>query len=178
MSQPIHQGEEGERVRVLQRGLNDRLRSHGEKALPVNGKCGPKVIEQSAFAAWFLGALMKTVNAVRGGTISVGGQAIIADPDSRDAAQRKRARERRRPFPPPIPVRPLSATAHGRAAARPPPPRPSQRARSRSSRAASGARLGLAARSFASVAPTRSSFITPMGITPTSTQTPPRASAK
>src|SRR4051794_13316466 len=100
MSQPIHQGQEGERVRVFQRDLNNRLRAHGEKALPVNGKCGPKVIEQSAFAAWFLGTLMKTVNAVRSGTISVGVQAIVADPDSRDAAQRTRARERRgKPFP-------------------------------------------------------------------------------
>lgn len=100
MSKAISIGDDGEHVRVHQRHLNDRLRNHGAKPLPVNGKCGPKVVEQTAFAAWFLGALLQTVESVRAGTIPAGVQRIIANPDSREPAQRRRARERRhQPFP-------------------------------------------------------------------------------
>jgi N-acetylmuramoyl-L-alanine amidase len=100
MSEVIRTNDQGERVRVHQRHLNDRLRAHGNQPIGEDGICGPTTIRQSAFAAWFLGALNTTVNQVSAGTISVGVQNMIADPDSRDAAQRRRARERRgKPFP-------------------------------------------------------------------------------
>jgi hypothetical protein len=95
VSEPIHQGDQGDAVRVFQRHLNDRLRARGEGPMPVNGKAGPKLVERAAFAAWFLGALMETVRTVQAGTVPVGVQQIIADPNSREPAQRRRARERR-----------------------------------------------------------------------------------
>jgi N-acetylmuramoyl-L-alanine amidase len=100
MSETISANDQGERVRAHQRHLNDRLEAHGNQPIAVDGRCGSATIRQSAFAAWFLGALNTTVTQVLGGTISVGVQHIIADPDSRDAKQRRRARERRgKPFP-------------------------------------------------------------------------------
>lgn len=95
MSNVIRANDEGERVRVHQGHLNDRLRAHGNEPIKINGTCGVTTIRQSAFAAWFLGALETTVKQVLAGTISVGVQNIIGDPDSRDAAQRRRARDRR-----------------------------------------------------------------------------------
>ena len=100
MAELIHQGDEGQAVRDFQHHLNDRLRARGEELVPINGKAGPKLIERAAFAAWFLGALMDTVGTVQAGTIPVGVQEIIADPDGREPAQLQRARERRgQPFP-------------------------------------------------------------------------------
>ena len=100
MSQALRLNDRGEHVRVHQDHLNDRLHAHGDRQIEVNGTCDPPTIERSAFAAWFLGALNDTVNAVQGGTISPGVQAMIADPDSREDAQRQRAKERRgHPFP-------------------------------------------------------------------------------
>jgi murein DD-endopeptidase MepM/ murein hydrolase activator NlpD len=95
MSESILLNDHGERVVVHQRHVNDRLRAHGNQPIEADGDCGPLTIRQSAFAAWFLGALDTTVKAVQGGTISVGVQSIIADPDSREDAQRERARARR-----------------------------------------------------------------------------------
>jgi GH25 family lysozyme M1 (1,4-beta-N-acetylmuramidase) len=100
MSEAIRMHDQGENVRVHQRNLNDRLRAHGNAAIDVDGDCGPQTIAQSAFAAWFLGALDATVATVQGGTITVGVQSMTADPDGRDEAQRERAVERRgTPFP-------------------------------------------------------------------------------
>lgn len=99
MSQAFGVNDEGEHVRVHQRHLNDRLRAHGNEPIAVSGTCDSRTIRQSAFAAWFLGALLTTVTQVQDGTISVGVQAMISDPDGRDAAQRRRAQERRgKPF--------------------------------------------------------------------------------
>jgi hypothetical protein len=95
VSEAIHQGDQGDAVRVFQRHLNDRLRARGEQPVPVNGKAGPKLIERTAFAAWFLGALTETVKSVQGGTIPVGVQQIIVAPETREPAQLRRARERR-----------------------------------------------------------------------------------
>ena len=100
MAEPIHQGDEGQAVRDFQHHLNDRLRARGEELVAINGKAGPKLIERAAFGAWFLGALMETVATIQAGTIPVGVQEIIADPDGREPAQLQRARERRgKPFP-------------------------------------------------------------------------------
>jgi hypothetical protein len=100
VAEPIHQGDEDEAVREFQHHLNERLRARGEEPVPINGQAGPKLIERTAFAAWFLGALMETVRTVEAGTITVGVQQLIADPDRRDADQLQRARERRgRQFP-------------------------------------------------------------------------------
>ena len=99
MSEAIHINDRGERVRVYQQHLNDRLHAHGDQSIAVNGTCDPTTIRQSALAAWFLGALGETVTTVQGGTITVGVQQIIADPARREAAQLQRARDRRgKPF--------------------------------------------------------------------------------
>jgi hypothetical protein len=100
MIQAIHQGDRGDAVREFQHHLNDRLRAHGDTLVPINGIAGPQLLGRAAFAAWFLGALMDTVRTVQGGTITVGVEQMIADPDSRDEGQLERARERRgKPFP-------------------------------------------------------------------------------
>jgi hypothetical protein len=100
MSEAFRINDQGERVQVHQRHLNDRLRAHGNQPTDVTGKCDSETVKQSAFAAWFLGALDSTVKEVQDGTIAVGVQRIIAVPDSRDDAQRERARDRRgKPFP-------------------------------------------------------------------------------
>jgi hypothetical protein len=95
MSQAIQINDHGEVVRVYQTHLNDRLRAHGNQPLVPDGRCGGDTIERSAQAAWFLGALEGTIRTVQGGTIPVGLQGIVVDPNSRDAAQRQRASERR-----------------------------------------------------------------------------------
>jgi len=95
MSQAIDVNDQGEHVREYQRHLNDRLRAHGNTPIAVSGKCDSTTVRQSAFAAWFLGALQATVKQVLDGTIGVGVQAMIADPGGRDGAQRRRARDRR-----------------------------------------------------------------------------------
>jgi hypothetical protein len=95
VSEAIHINDHGERVRVHQHHLNDRLHAHGDQPIAVNGNCDPTTIGQSALAAWFLGALGETVTTVRGGTITVGVQQIIADPGRREHAQLQRARDRR-----------------------------------------------------------------------------------
>lgn len=100
MSEAIRANDQGERVRVHQRHLNDRLRAHGNRPIAESGKCDAATIRQSAFAAWFLGALNTTVQQALAGSISVGVQSLISNPDGRDAPQRRRARERRgKPFP-------------------------------------------------------------------------------
>jgi hypothetical protein len=99
MTEAIRLNDHGEVVLVHQRHLNDRLRAHGSQPLDVTGTCDSNTVKRSAFAAWFLGALDSTVEDVQAGTIAVGVQGIIADPDSREDAQRARARDRRgRPF--------------------------------------------------------------------------------
>ena len=100
MAQPIHEGDEGQAVREFQHHLNDRLRARHHEPVPINGEVGPKLIHSAAFAAWFLGALTATVKTVQAGTIPVGVQELIANPDGREPAQLRRARARRdRPFP-------------------------------------------------------------------------------
>lgn len=95
MSKAIRVNDQGEHVRVYQRHLNDRLHAHGEQPIKADGRCGPKTIERSAFAAWFLGALGRTIKTVQSGTITTGVQGIVADPHSRNEGQRQRARKRR-----------------------------------------------------------------------------------
>src|SRR5206468_4483470 len=95
MSDVISLNDQGEQVSVHQSHLNDRLKAHNSPQIKVDGTCGPTTISQSAFAAWFLGALPETIKAVQGGTISIGVQGMIADPNTRDDGQRERAVARR-----------------------------------------------------------------------------------
>src|SRR4051812_24402266 len=95
MAQPIHEGDEGQAVREFQHHLNDRLRARDKEPVPINGEAGHKLMERTAYAAWFLGALMPTVKSVQAGTIPVGVLEMIANPDGRDHAQLRRARDRR-----------------------------------------------------------------------------------
>jgi len=95
MGKAIRVNDEGEHVRAYQRHLNDRLHAHGEQPIKADGKCGRETIERSAFAAWFLGALGRTIKTVQNGTITGGVQAIVADPHSRNEGQKQRARTRR-----------------------------------------------------------------------------------
>ncbi len=95
MLEPIRSNDKGERVRIHQGHLNDRLRAHGSRPIDADGACGPETLEQSAFAAWFLGAMDATVAEIRAGTIGAGVQGVIADPSSRSDGQRSRAGERK-----------------------------------------------------------------------------------
>jgi hypothetical protein len=95
MSQPIHLNDQGPAVQAHQEHLNDRLRAHGNHTIKVTGSCDRDTIAATALAGWFLGALDETVKKIQHGEISTGVQQIVADPDSRDDAQRSRARERR-----------------------------------------------------------------------------------
>jgi N-acetylmuramoyl-L-alanine amidase len=99
MAVPIRLHDSGQRVRDHQTHVNDRLREHGNPTITVDGDCGPQTILQSAFVAWFLGALDGTIKTIQGGMIAEGVLTITADPDSRDAGQRQRANSRRdKPF--------------------------------------------------------------------------------
>ncbi|MBE2316553.1 CHAP domain-containing protein [Solirubrobacter sp. CPCC 204708] len=91
----LRTGDTGEAVRLHQEHLNARLRAHRDTPIEVDGELGPITLEQTAYAAWFLGALDGTVEKVRGGLITVGVQEIVADPKVRNAQQRERARARR-----------------------------------------------------------------------------------
>jgi hypothetical protein len=95
MSAEINLDDRGNNVKAYQSSLNDRLHAHRDPAIDEDGHCGPQTIEQSAYAAWFLGALDATIDKIKGGVIPVGAQAIIQDPSKRDGGQLKRARERR-----------------------------------------------------------------------------------
>ncbi|HWH95366.1 MAG TPA: peptidoglycan recognition family protein [Baekduia sp.] len=119
MANPIRQGDAGDAVRRFQHHLNDRLRARGDAPVPVNGRAGPKLMERAAFAAWFLGALTTTVRTVQRGTIPVGVQQLVAHPERRDPAQRRRARMRRgKVFPGSAPALRIITTAEW--GARPP----------------------------------------------------------
>jgi hypothetical protein len=91
----LHTGDKGDAVLGHQRHLNDRLRAHRDDLVDEDGELGPQTLEQTAYAAWFLGAMDATVNQVRAGTISGGVQAVVADPTGRKPEQLARARERR-----------------------------------------------------------------------------------
>jgi len=95
MSSEISINDQGARVRTHQRHLNDRLRAHGDAPIAVSGICDARTVRKSALAAWFLGAQQETVTQVLAGSIGVGVQAMIANPDSRLPEQRQRARNRR-----------------------------------------------------------------------------------
>jgi N-acetylmuramoyl-L-alanine amidase len=101
MATDIHLNDSGDHVRVYQRHLNKRLKARGEPTLVVDGDCGPITIERSTLAAWFLGALGKTVKVVHAGTIPTRVQDLVIRPENRNEAQLERARRRREiPLPP------------------------------------------------------------------------------
>ncbi|MEA2193368.1 MAG: N-acetylmuramoyl-L-alanine amidase [Solirubrobacteraceae bacterium] len=100
MSSVININDRDERVRAHQGHLNDRLRAHGDGPIAVTGICDAATVRKSALAAWFLGAEQQTVTQVLAGSISVGVQDMVADPDARGPEQRRRARDRRgKPMP-------------------------------------------------------------------------------
>ena len=99
MAESIHLHDSGQGVRAHQGHVNERLREHGNPLMAVDGDCGPQTILQSAFVAWFLGALEATIKTIQGGTIPEGVVRFTADPSVRDAGQRQRADARRnKPF--------------------------------------------------------------------------------
>jgi hypothetical protein len=91
----LQTGNKGDAVVAHQKHLNDRLRAHRDQPIGADGEVGPQTLEQTAYAAWFLGAMDSTVSQVRAGTISSGVQGLVADPHGRKAEQLERARERR-----------------------------------------------------------------------------------
>lgn len=91
----LHTGDKGDAVLVHQNHLNDRLHAHRDDPVDADGELGPQTLEQSAYAAWFLGAMDATVQQIRAGTISGGVQALISDPHGRKPEQLARARDRR-----------------------------------------------------------------------------------
>lgn len=99
MGGSIQLHDSGQGVRAHQNHVNERLREHGDPVIPVDGDCGPQTILQSAFVAWFLGALETTIKTIQGGTIPDRVVKFTADPSVRDAGQRQRADQRRnKPF--------------------------------------------------------------------------------
>jgi hypothetical protein len=88
-------GAKGPEVTAHQQFLNNRLQAHRDPPVDVDGELGPQTLDQTAYAAWFLGALDATVAQVRSGAIPVGVQQIVADPKGRNREQLKRARDRR-----------------------------------------------------------------------------------
>jgi N-acetylmuramoyl-L-alanine amidase len=95
MAKAIRLKDSGDHVREYQRHLNKRLRARGEQTLKADGDCGPVTIERSAFAAWFLGALGKTVKTVQAGSIPTNVQDLVIHPENRNEGQLERARKRR-----------------------------------------------------------------------------------
>ena len=93
--QELRSGNKGAEVRAHQENLNARLRAHRDTPIEIDGEVGPVTLEQTAYAAWFLGAMDGTVEKVRDGLITVGVQEMIADPETRTPEQRERARARR-----------------------------------------------------------------------------------
>jgi hypothetical protein len=89
----------GQRVRDHQGRVNDRLREHGNPTITIDGDCGPQTILESAFVAWFLGALEATIKTIQGGTLPDRVLTLTSNPDGRDAGQLQRAETRRnKPF--------------------------------------------------------------------------------
>jgi N-acetylmuramoyl-L-alanine amidase len=100
MNSVININDRDTRVRTHQGHLNDRLRGHGDAPIAVTGICDARTVRKSALAAWFLGAQQETVTQALAGSIGVGLQAMIANPDARLPEQRRRARDRRgKPMP-------------------------------------------------------------------------------
>jgi hypothetical protein len=91
----LHLDEKGPAVKAHQQALNLRLHAHRDPPIDVDGELGPQTLDQTAYAAWFLGALGATIAQVRGGTIPIGVQQMVADPDRRNREQLKRAKDRR-----------------------------------------------------------------------------------
>jgi hypothetical protein len=91
----LHTGDKGDAVLKHQQNLNARLRAHRDDPVDEDAEIGPQTLEQTAYAAWFLGAMDGTVKQIRGGTISGGVQGLVADPHSRKPEQLARARDRR-----------------------------------------------------------------------------------
>jgi hypothetical protein len=91
----LHTGNKGDAVLAHQKHLNDRLHAHRDQPIGADGEVGPQTLEQTAYAAWFLGAMDSTVSQIRAGTIGSGVQGLVADPHGRKAEQLERARERR-----------------------------------------------------------------------------------
>jgi hypothetical protein len=99
MAAPIHLHDSGQRVRDHQGRVNDRLREHGNPTITIDGDCGPQTILESAFVAWFLGALEATIKTIQGGTLPDRVLTLTSNPDGRDAGQLQRAETRRnKPF--------------------------------------------------------------------------------
>ncbi len=100
MNSVININDRDARIRTHQGHLNDRLRGHGDAPIAVTGLCDAKTVKHTARAAWFLGAEQETVTNALRGSISVGLQDMIANPDGRGPQQRRRARDRRgKPLP-------------------------------------------------------------------------------
>lgn len=94
---PLHKGKHGELHRQFQAALNRRLRARGLESLCVkeDGVCGSKTLEAARKAAWALGALSSTYEAItRTGVISVGVQRMVRNPGRRTDRQMEIARKR------------------------------------------------------------------------------------
>lgn len=91
----LHKGDKGPDVRAHQTHLNERLRIHRDPPIEVDGEVGPVTVDNSAYAAWFLGADRDVVDRAKRGLISVHVQEMVADPTQRSAEAKRRARGRR-----------------------------------------------------------------------------------
>lgn len=95
MDDSVNLHDSGQSVKNHQTNVNARLREHGDQTvIDVDGDCGPQTILQTAYAAWFLGALETTIKTIQGGTIPVRVLNMTADPGQRDDGQLQRAAAR------------------------------------------------------------------------------------
>ena len=97
MSPVVHLGGQSETARTLQAATNRRLRARGLGSMAVeeNGFVDADTLLAVRKAAWALGALKRTCDAiVRTGAIPVAAQQMIVNPGTRNHQQKERARKR------------------------------------------------------------------------------------
>lgn len=95
--QPLRSGDRSEEVRKLQAATNRRLRCRDLGALAVDedGELGPITLAAVRKAAWALGALLRTCEAItREGSVPVGVQRMVRNPGRRTEEQQQRGKGR------------------------------------------------------------------------------------
>lgn len=88
---PLGHGDSGADVKALQKALNRRAEARFYPPLAADGEFGPATRRAFEALGWALGFTQETLSAQK---VSVTAQALIANPDDRDAKQLQRARER------------------------------------------------------------------------------------
>lgn len=89
---PSPSPQQGEDVKALQQGINQRARARGMRTVDVDGVFGPDTMKAALAVGWRLGALNSTL---RKGHVTRGLQRIIRNPSLRTPAQLVRSKQRK-----------------------------------------------------------------------------------